>query len=269
MRGLFIALGAIVVVASVVSKIGEGNEWVDRYSANLATETLGILLTLVFVRRFLERQERARRLRGSIGALRKGSRALSTIAWTWGEVIRSSLRRLPSDPPHTLSQLLSGHLTEELSYWEPGVERRESDGSTESAGRWATHRFQNAQEALSEIIVTYGGSLDPSYVEAIDELVDDPFLRLVKELTAEGNVEQREFRIKMNAARAYREAHFHRLLQAIAVQNELATEAGQLRSRRTAPRTGSVGLKLELDHDLKVHLSVDPKWWWAQGSPTV
>jgi hypothetical protein len=263
-RGLYVVLGTIVVAAVVATIVFPSVRWIDRFGAELATEALGILLTLVFVQRFLERQERARRLRGSIGALRKGSRALHDIAWTWADLIRASLRRTPATPPVTLTDLFAVHLTEDLSYWDPRAERLDGDGSTEQAGRWASRRFGAAQEALNEIIVTYGGSLDPAYVEAIDELVDDPFLILVRELAADVPLDPRDWRLRLNAARAYREAHFNRLLQTITIHNDLATEAGQLRSRRTAPRTGSVGLKLDLDHDLKVRISVDSRWWWAQ-----
>lgn len=266
LRGLYLILGAVVVGSILVDVLFSELEWVDRYTPNVATEGIGILLTLVFVQRFLQRQERARRLRGSIGALRKGSRAMALMAWTWAEIIRASLRRAPTTPPATLNDLLSGHLTEDLANWDPRTSRVAEDGLSEPFGRWATRRFHEAQEALNEIIVAYGGSLDPLYVEAIDELVDDSFLRLIRD-AVERPPEPREWRQRLNAARAHREAHFHRLLRAISVQNELANEAGQLRSRRTAPRTGSIGLKLELDHDLKVHTRIDARWWWNQPVP--
>jgi hypothetical protein len=263
MRGLYISLGTVVAAAVVASLIFEGVGWVDRFAPGVATEGIGILLTVVLVQRFLQRQERARRLRGSIGALRKGSRALASIAWTWAELIRGSLRRVPAQPPLTLDALLGGHFTEELGQWEPRAQRRDGDGA-EPSGRWAARCFREAQDALNEIIVTYGGSLDPGYIEAIDELVDDPFLRFICDVAGDGTLDGREWRHRLNAARAHREAHFFRLLQAVTIQNDLATEAGRLRSRRSAPRTGAVGLKLDPDHDLKVHLAIDPRWWWAE-----
>src|SRR5262245_55906171 len=50
--------------------------FIDRFGPNLASESVGILLTVVFVRRFLEQHERSRRLRASVGALRKARRSL-------------------------------------------------------------------------------------------------------------------------------------------------------------------------------------------------
>jgi hypothetical protein len=260
-RGLYITLGAIVLVSVVASLMFSRVPWVDRFGAELATEALGILLTLVFVQRFLERQERARRLRGSIGALRKGGRALSSIAWTWADLIRSSMRKAPPHAPASLTDLFVSHNTECLAQWDPRAEHRDGGQPTETSGSWALHRFQSAQEALNEIIIAYGGSLDPGYVEAVDELVDDPFLRIIREVAADEELDPRDWRQRLNAARAHRDAHFNRLVQAIAIHNRLATEAGQLRSRRTAPRTGTVGLKLSLDHDLRVPLTLDQKWW--------
>lgn len=261
LRGVTFTLALLVAICFAVTLVFPDLPVVDRFGANLATEALGILLTLVFVQRFFERQERARRLRGSIGALRKGSRALTDLAWTWAELLRSCLRRPPSTPPRSLRDLFVSHFTEDLSYYDPHAERVEADGSSMPQLRWASRRFLAAQEALSEIIVTYGGSLDPAYVEVIDELVDDAFLRLVRQLSQDGSIDAREWRLRLNAARAHREAHFERLMRAVRIQNDIAAEAAKLRSPRTAPRTGSVGLKLPLDHDLKVHLEMDSRWW--------
>jgi hypothetical protein len=76
---LYVILGTLVVVAAAISQLAPDQEVVQRFGPNIATETLGILLTLMFVQRFLERQDRVRRLRSSLGALRRGSR---TIRWT-------------------------------------------------------------------------------------------------------------------------------------------------------------------------------------------
>lgn len=229
-----------------------------------------MLVTLLVVQRLLERQERARRLRGSVGALRRGSRALSSLAWTWADIVSSSLRRAPATSPKTLDDLFASYLTDEIAYWDPHAERADGGEAEEGAeagepsGRWAIRRFTAAQEALNEIIMTYSGSLDPAYIEAIDEIVDDPFLRIVQDLMMDPALEPRDRRVQLNAARAHREAHFQRLLATISIHNSLAAEAGRLRSRRLAPRTGSVGLRLALDHDLKVNLAIDPRWWLAQ-----
>ncbi|HSL71884.1 MAG TPA: hypothetical protein VK864_16670, partial [Longimicrobiales bacterium] len=72
---VYVLLGLLIVLAIVIS------DWpvVERFGPNLATEMLGILLTVVFVRRFLEQHERSRRLRASVGALRKARRALQEV----------------------------------------------------------------------------------------------------------------------------------------------------------------------------------------------
>lgn len=273
-RWLHLTLAGIGVAAIVGGARFANVAWIDRYAAEVATQAFGMLVTLLVVQRLFERQERARRLRGSVGALRRGSRALSSIAWTWADVVSGSLRRLPSTTPVALEDLFAPHFTEDLAHWDPHAERAEdidNDGERaepgEPAGRWAVHLFTAAREALNEIIVTYSGSLDPAYIEAIDELVDDPFLRIIQDLMTDPAIDLRERRVRLNAARAHREAHFHRLLATISIHNALAAEAGRLRSRQLAPRTGSVGLRLALDHDLKVNLAIEPRWWLARTLP--
>lgn len=269
-RWLYLILGAIGVAAIASSGRLTSITWIDRYAAEVATEAFGMLVTLLVVQRLLERQERARRLRGSVGALRRGSRALSSLVWTWADIVSSSLRRAPATSPKTLDDLFASYLTDEIAYWDPHAERADGGEAEEGAeagepsGRWAIRRFTAAQEALNEIIMTYSGSLDPAYIEAIDEIVDDPFLRIVQDLMMDPALEPRDRRVQLNAARAHREAHFQRLLATISIHNSLAAEAGRLRSRRLAPRTGSVGLRLALDHDLKVNLAIDQRWWLAQ-----
>lgn len=66
---LYVTLGSIVVLSATVSQLAPDHEVAQRFGPGLATEALGILLTLVFVQRFLERQDRVRRLRSSLGAL--------------------------------------------------------------------------------------------------------------------------------------------------------------------------------------------------------
>ncbi|HUH11578.1 MAG TPA: hypothetical protein VMK65_00655, partial [Longimicrobiales bacterium] len=92
-------------------------------------------------------------------------------------------------------------------------------------------------------------------------LVDDPFLPLLEELAADPSAGPRVWRTRMNMARGLRAAHFERLLAAVQLHNELAAEAARVRSRRTAPVTGSIGVELSLDVDLRARERFDLSWW--------
>jgi hypothetical protein len=258
LRVVYFVLAAIVVAAAAAAVIFPEQPVIDRFGANLATEALGILLTVVFVQRFLEYQDRARRLRASVGALRKGSRALDRFVTTWISVLKGVHR--PSRPaPATLSGLFADHVTEDLRYCNPFAERPLEDGEPERWIDWAVHHFAGAQRSLGEIIVTYGASLDPGYVEVLDEIVDDPFLQVLGELSALPP-DARAWRIRLNTARALREAHFERLLRTIRLHNRLATEAAAVRTRSGAPRSVSLGVGLALDADLRVQSRIDESW---------
>jgi hypothetical protein len=258
LRVVYIVLAVIVVLATAVTVLFPRVPIVDRFGANLATETLGILLTVVFVHRFLDLQDRARRLRASVGALRKGSRALDRMVTTWVALLKG-VHRPNRQAPATLNGLFADHVTEDLRYCNPFSERPLDDGGAEPWIAWAAHNFAAAQRSLGEIIVTYGASLDPGYVEVLDEIVDDPFLQVMGELSALPP-DARAWRIRLNTARALREAHFERLLRTIRLHNRLASEAAAVRTRSGAPRSSALGVGLALDADLRVQSRVDDAW---------
>lgn len=259
MRVVYLVIGT-VILASVILSIISDHPWVERFAPGVATDSFGILLTLVFVHRFLERQERSRRLRGSIGALRRGSRALLDMVEAWAELVKGSLPRVPADPIHNYLDLFALHLVENVTYADPHCMRMHAGADPEAWVAWTARRAEAARESLNQIIVSYSASLDPSYVEAIDEIVDDGFLKMFAEMSAAG-MDARTWRVRMNAARAARETFFARLVSAIRLHNELARDAATVRSRRIAPRTGSVGMELPLDHDLRVELELPRRWW--------
>ena len=260
LRTVYVVLGTIIAASAGLSVFAEGVPWVDRFAAGVTTDSFGILLTLVFVHRLLERQERSRRLRGSIGALRRGSRALHELVEAWAQLVKATLPRIPGDPTHSLVDLFAQHHVENVTYADPRRMRMEAGADPEPWVRWTARRVEAARETLNKTIEAYSASLDPAYVEAIDEVVDDGFLRLFETMTADGT-EVREWRIRMNAARATRETFFARLTAAVKLHNQLAKEASTVRSRRIAPRTGSVGMELPLDHDLRVELELPKRWW--------
>jgi hypothetical protein len=259
-RRVYLALTAIALTAAIASITLRSNPWVDRFGPNFATEVLGIILTLVFVHRFLEHQDRARRLRASIGALRRGSRALHRFIEAWGALIKGSLRRPAAGPPATLDELLAPYITENVVHMDPFALRPGSDQQSVTWVRWAIDEFRGAQHTLHEIIVTYGASLDPAYVEAVDDLIDDPFISLLTRL-ADAPADGRAWRIQLNTARALREAHFERLLQTLRLHNRIAAEAATVRTRGSAPRSGSLGVELARDHDLRVERRIEAAWW--------
>ena len=116
--------------------------------------------------------------------------------------------------------------------------------------------------------MVYGATLDSEYIEIIDELADDPFIRLVGEITSQRVPDARTWRTRLQQVRALRETHFRRLLRAIELHNRLASDAAKVRSPDEMPRTGALGIDLSPDYDLKVHLEIPPEWWRAAPLPS-
>lgn len=262
---LYLILGLLVVVAAVVSQIAPESEVVQRFGPNLASETLGILLTLLFVQRFIERQDRVRRLRGSLGAFRRGSRALKRILEAWGTLVKAGLRNPPRYPPDSLLDLLEPHHTQSIADIDPDVPSAELPAI--GWGAWAARELRAGREALREVIRVYGVTLDAEYVEVLDALVDDEFFDIFLELADVSEERSVDWKVRIRQRAGAREAHFRRLVAAVELHNELAHEAAEIRDPKRLPQTQGVGVDLPPDHDLRVHHGVDGAWWKAPPAP--
>jgi hypothetical protein len=252
--GIYWFLVALFIVSLTVALVFKDNEHVDRFLPNLTSEVLGIIITLAFVHRLLQRQERARRMRGSIGAFRRAGRAVSRLVIVWADILKGC--HPDEDPPRQLDRLFAPHNTEHLGQLD--LRQRRADSESRWV-QWLLDELDAAMTELNRIVVAYGGSLDPAYTEAVDELIDDPFIQLVRDLVAAG-VEPQVWRMKMNTNRGHREDYFRHLLATVALHDRLAAEAATVRSRDRAPRTGALGMELPRDHDLKVMVRFDREW---------
>ena len=251
-RLVYVSLVVLLGLSGWAALAYGGTRAVDLFAADLATEVLGLIVTLVLVHRFLERQERALRLRGSLGALRRSGRALSAMVAAWTELVKGSLERAPEPRPTGLDELLAADLTAALAHVEAGA----------PAVRAAAQRLAEARDTLRAVVSTYGSNLDPVYLGAIDDLTDDTFLSLVTD--ADGLAAPAWAHGGLRSARAI---HFERLLVAVDCHNGLARDAARLRDRRTAPRGDGYAATLPLDADLRVPDAVPAEWWSVAPRP--
>lgn len=248
---------ALALLASVVATVAlERSDEVQRYGPNLTTELLGIIITLVFVQRLLARDERARKLRASVGPLRKGRTALAEFLQGWSTLLKGAFDPRRTELPRSFEHLFASDYTADLASLDPQARSGEAEPWT----RTGIRQLLDAQRRLREVIAVYGASLDPDYLEAIDELADDSFVELLEEL-ASRNLSSREWRVAINQSRGYREGHFVRLVHAVSLHNRLSSEAARFRSRHLAPSARSLSLQLRADHDLAVPLQLGREWW--------
>ena len=259
-HGTRVVYGVIagLLVASAWAALRHGGvRAVELFAANLATEAFGLLVTLAVVHRFLEGQERALRLRGSLGAVRRTGRALADMVDAWTTLVKGGLVRAPEPRPIGLAEMLAADLTAALSHLDP------SDGTVVAAAR----RLAEARDVLRGIIATYGTTLDPVYLGAIDDLIDDPVLAYFADVLPSGATTLRRHQSVLGSARSARATHFHRLLVAVDYHNQLAREASRQRDRRTAPLGDGYAPALPLDIDLRVATQVAPEWWSVTPRP--
>ncbi|CAN5405757.1 hypothetical protein BH24GEM3_BH24GEM3_22430 [soil metagenome] len=260
MLGVFGVLALVLVATVLVAVIFRDNWAVEHFGPNLATELLGIIITVAFVQRLLQREERARKLRATVGALRKGRTALASLIEVWSRLVKGTLDPRQTEYPLNVEQLFASYYTEALAHLSPTLSRQSPAAPQISLGA-AAAQLTAALRALRDIIFVYGSSLDPDYLEAVDELADDAFVGLIVELASVESLTPQEWRIRINTSRGYREAFFIRLLHALQVHNRLAVEAARFRSHLLAPRAQYLSMRLRPDQDLTVDTQLTRDWW--------
>jgi hypothetical protein len=258
---LYGTLASVTLVTVALYVLYPEHTLINDFGPEVATNALAILVTLAFVQRLLDAQERRRRLRGSIGGLRRGARALCQLQEAWASTLKGCFLSPPVERRDSTTDLFLDGRVEELMYLDPGALRR-PDG--EPALAWLIAEVQPARETLRAVARQYAGGFDVEYLEALEELVDDPFPDLLAEL-AQREVTTREWRVRINSARGARAGYFSQLLRVVELHNEIAREAGLLRGAR--PRTHELGIVLAADHDLRVTTEIPASWWTSSPQP--
>jgi hypothetical protein len=272
MRPVYVVLFAITLIAFIATLMyptnHDGlNKIIDRFGANVTTEGLGIMFTLAVINRFLEQQDRRRRLRGSIRALRRSALALERMTSAWAPLISGTLESEPTPPPPSMEAMFAPHYTENLMALDFRRPRSAREPEAGTWIQWALAELRAGLDVLSDVGVRYAIILDSSYVEAIDHLIDDEFIAFLEELSERPTLDQREWRVALNTARGHRESHFTDLVRMLQVHNSLALEAGRVRTRSAGPRTGLLGVELAPDHDLRAPWRIDRAWWKQLPAP--
>ena len=254
-NAIYLLLGLTLALAVLISVRYGDQPLVERFAPNVATEMLGIIVTLMFVQRLLERQDRARKLRAAVGALRKGRAALDQLISAWASLVKGGLDPRRTEYPRTVEQLFAPHYTEALALLDP------------ARGPWLAEtaaELERARHVLHEVMLIYGPTLDPDYLEGLAEVVDDPFALLLAEIAAGPPLGADEWRRRINRSRGHLAAHFVRLTHAAEVHNRLAHEAARFRSRHLAPSAQLLSLQLDTHHDLALDLDVPSGWWQVE-----
>lgn len=258
---LYGTLAAVTIVTVTLYVLYPEHPLINDFGPEVATNALAILVTLAFVQRLLDAQERRRRLRGSIGGLRRGARALCRLQEAWASTLKGTFVNVPVERRDSALDLFLDGRVEELMYLDPNA-LRAPDGVPALA--WLLAEAGPARETLRSVARQYAGGFDVEYLEALEELIDDPFLDLLAEL-AKREVTVREWRVRINSARGARARYFSQLLRVLELHNEIAREAACLRGAR--PRTHELGIVLAADHDLRVSTELPAAWWAASPQP--
>lgn len=268
LRILYLVLAGVGLIAAALTGAYPDAPIVRDFGANVATESLAIIVTLAFVRTILERQERARRLRASLGALRKAKTGLEGLIGTWTDLVKGCLPALPAERPTTDDELFASHYTEHLSRFDPAVTRlpNAAEGADERWSVWSARRLHEHRVLLTDITRSYGAVLDPDHVEVLEHMADDPFIAAVIDLVEQG-ADARAWRFQMNLSRGLREAHFRALAAAVSVHNRVAAEAAAYRSRSLLPRAATFDIDLPVGEDLVIDTRLDPGFWATRPTP--
>ena len=105
MRATYAALGSIVAILVIAHLFwGDQPGLLQDFAPELATEVLGILITLVFVQRIIDRRAQEDRARASRGGVRRSEDPLRDLSDLWTE----NCARMPRAAPRRAATDLSG-----------------------------------------------------------------------------------------------------------------------------------------------------------------
>jgi hypothetical protein len=150
------------------------------FAPELATEVLGILITLVFVQRIIDRRAQQDRARASRGGVRRSEDPLRDLSDLWTEIVRGCLEGPPASPPNTYLELFGPEWTAAVDGCD--LTRVRYAWSDESWAESAARVISRARDQISGILDLYGVHFDAHFIEVLDEIRDDPFLAHVETL---------------------------------------------------------------------------------------
>ena len=228
MRATYATLGSIVAMLSLAHLLwGDQPGLVRDFAPELATEVLGILITLVFVQRIIERRSLEDRARASRGGVRRSEDPLRDLSDLWTEIVRGCLERRPARPPQTYLELLGPEWSAVID--DCDLTRVRYAWSEETWAESAARVIGRARDQISGILDVYGVHLNAHFIEVLDEIRDDPFLAHVETLGEQlrvardlfpDEIEAEDYAI--NRTSAVRSAFITTLSHGIRLYNETA-----------------------------------------------
>ncbi len=228
MRATYATLGSIVAFLAITHLLwGDQPGLVRDFAPELATEVLGILITLVFVQRIIDRRAQEDRARASRGGVRRSEDPLRDLSDLWTEIVRGCLERLPARPPRTYLELFVPEWSAVID--DCDLTRVRFAWSEETWAESAARVISRARDQISGILDLYGVHLNAHFIEVLDEIRDDPFLahvetlgeqlRIARELFPD-EIEPEDYAI--NRTSAVRSDFIGTLSQTIRLYNETA-----------------------------------------------
>ena len=228
MKATYTALGSIVALLAIAHLFwGDQPGLVRDFAPELATEVLGILITLVFVQRIIDRRAQEDRARASRGGVRRSEDPLRDLSDLWTEIVRGCLERLPARPPRTYLELFGPEWSSVID--DCDLTQVRYTWSEETWAESAARVISRARDQISSILDLYGVHLNTHFIEVLDEIRDDPFLahvetlgeqlRIARELFTD-EIEPEDYAI--NRTSAVRSDFMETLSQTIRLYNETA-----------------------------------------------
>ncbi len=181
MRATYTALGSIVAILAIAHLLmGDQPGLVRDFAPALATEVLGILITLVFVQRIVDRRAQEDRARAGRGGVRRSEDPLRDLSDLWTEIVRGCLDRIPPQAPQTYLELFGPEWSAVID--ECDLTQVRYAWSEETWAESAARVISRARDQISGILDLYGVHLNAHFIEVLDEIRDDPFLAHVETL---------------------------------------------------------------------------------------
>lgn len=204
----------ILAIGLIALSIAAGRGfWGATIFPNLATEILGIIITVAFVGRILQKREEINRQTRARGAYRRIKQATESMLEKFGWATLGVQPKAPPKLIESIEELLDDNLVQELKFLEP---EREEVGLKLAA---ACQQFHDSTE---RVVDNYAEYFPPEYVFALHVLQSNAFFPIIKAMFGEGSAKPSEHYRRSDVVFSARNMEFFKLLlDFVAVHNKI------------------------------------------------
>ncbi|MDD3653912.1 MAG: hypothetical protein PHO01_06985 [Desulfotomaculaceae bacterium] len=233
MKSKYIICGIItflLVVVFLLIYFYSGAEWLKEFSMNVATEVLGIIITVFVIDYLIDKKEEDERYKRQAVAIKRMRVPLIHHIHTLFNIFKASIEKEPDKKYNTLSDLFDDFYFEQIQYLDFSME-----APILPKTNWVNYlynEFTRFADELKKVLDTYSLFLDSEIIELLDCISNSNFLNYVCKIRNIHQIDaQLDFKRKylmLNGTADLCKEHIEILMKLIDFCNKSLSEADRI-----------------------------------------